>query len=106
MRSFVEIKSSRNGEISLSFTDLGKSCPHCEFLASQKGLLMLFAKIKLSRKFPDLQYVSTKGGAKYIFYSVCLWHILVISTCWFAGMYVCSLMCQRECRKQQVNPLK
>ena len=27
MRSFVKIKSSRNGEITLSFTDVGKSCP-------------------------------------------------------------------------------
>ena len=26
MRSFVKIKSSRNGEIILSFTDTGKSC--------------------------------------------------------------------------------
>ena len=26
MRSFVKIKSSRNGEINLSFTDKGKSC--------------------------------------------------------------------------------
>ena len=26
MRSFVKIKSSRNGEIVLSFTDKGKSC--------------------------------------------------------------------------------
>ena len=27
MRSFVKIKSSRNAEITLSFTDLCKSCP-------------------------------------------------------------------------------
>ena len=26
MRSFVKIKSPRNGEITLSFTDIGKSC--------------------------------------------------------------------------------
>ena len=31
MRSFVKIKSSRNGEIILSVTDIGKSCPCCEF---------------------------------------------------------------------------
>ena len=32
MRSFVKIKSSRNGEITLSFTDEGKSCHSREFL--------------------------------------------------------------------------
>ena len=31
MRSFVKIKSSRNVEISLSFTDVGNSCLSCEF---------------------------------------------------------------------------
>ena len=30
-RSFVKIKYSRNGEISLSFTDIGESCPSHEF---------------------------------------------------------------------------
>ena len=38
--------------ITLSFTDIGKSCSSCEFLASQICLLTLFAKIKFSRKFP------------------------------------------------------
>ena len=52
----MKIKSSRNGEITLSFTDIGKSCPSRKFLASQICLLTLFAKIKFSRKFPDLQY--------------------------------------------------
>ena len=55
MRSFVKIKSSRNGEITLSFTDLGKSYHSREFLTSQICLVTLFAKIKFSRKFPDLQ---------------------------------------------------
>ena len=45
MRSFVKIKSSRNGEILLSFTNAGKSCPSCEFLMWQICLLMVFAKI-------------------------------------------------------------
>ena len=31
MRSFVKIKSSRNGETSLSFTDIGKACRSPEF---------------------------------------------------------------------------
>ena len=61
MRSLVRIKSSQNGEITLSFTDMCKSCPSREFLASQICLLMLFAKIKFSRKFPNLQLY-----AKYV----------------------------------------
>ena len=47
-------KSSKNGEITLSFTDIVKSCPSSEFLASQICYLMLFAKIKFSL-FTDLQ---------------------------------------------------
>ena len=31
MRSFVKIKLSRIGDITLSFTDIGKSCPVCDF---------------------------------------------------------------------------
>ena len=56
LRSFVKIKSSRNGEINMSFTDKGKSCPCCKVLTSQICLLTLFAKIKFSLKFLDLQY--------------------------------------------------
>ena len=40
MRSFVKIKSSRKGEITLSFTDAGKSCLSLEFLMSQICLLL------------------------------------------------------------------
>ena len=54
---FVKIKSSRNSEITLSFTNAGKSCLSLVFLVSQICLLTIFAKIKLSRKFPDLQYL-------------------------------------------------
>ena len=53
--SFVKIKSSRHGEITLSFPDLGKSCPTCNFLALKICLLLLLAKINFLRKFPDLQ---------------------------------------------------
>ena len=56
MRSFAEIKPSRNGENTLSFTDVGKACQSREFLMCQISTLMLFAKIKFSRKFPKLQY--------------------------------------------------
>ena len=58
MRSFVKIKSLRNGEITLSFTDAGKQCPSWNFSVANMSLLTLFAKIKFSRKFPDLQYQS------------------------------------------------
>ena len=51
MQSFVKIKSSRNGEITLSFTS--KSCLSRELLTSQICLLTLFLKIKFSRKFPN-----------------------------------------------------
>ena len=54
MRSFVKIKSLQNGEITLLFTDIGKSYPSRKFLAWQIRLLTLFAKIK----FPDLQYAN------------------------------------------------
>ena len=40
------IKSSRNGQTTLSLTDIGKSCPSSsEFLRPQICLLTLFAKI-------------------------------------------------------------
>ena len=48
---FREKKSLGNEEITLSFTDIGKSCPSREFLTSQICLLKLFAKIKFSRNF-------------------------------------------------------
>ena len=35
MQSFVKIKSSRNPQITLSFTDMGKSCPYRKFLTPQ-----------------------------------------------------------------------
>ena len=56
MRSFVKIKPSRSGKITLPFIDIGESCLNREFFTSQMCLLMLFAKIKFSRKFPNLQY--------------------------------------------------
>ena len=41
MQSLVKIKSSWNAEITLLFTDICKSCPSREFLASQTCLLTL-----------------------------------------------------------------
>ena len=57
MRSFVKLKPSQKGKITLSFTDILISCTSREFLTSQKCLLMQFAKIKFSGKFPNLQYI-------------------------------------------------
>ena len=54
MRSFVKMKPSRNGKITQSFIDIGKFCLSREFFTSL-CLLMLFVKIKFSRKFPNLQ---------------------------------------------------
>ena len=51
MRSFVKIKSSWIGEITLSLTDINKSRPCREFWTSQICVLTLFAKIKFSQKF-------------------------------------------------------
>ena len=53
----MKIKLLRNGEITLSFTDIGKSCPSFEFLMPQICLLTLFAKKKFSQKFLNLQYM-------------------------------------------------
>ena len=69
MRSFVKIKASRNGKITLSFIDIGKPCLSHEFFTSLICLLMLFTKIKFSRKFPNLQYVPSTERLWTIMYS-------------------------------------
>ena len=79
MRSFAKIKSSRNGEVTLSFTDEGKSCPNRDILTLQICLLTLFAKIKFSRKFPDLQYASTYTSKVHFSVSTSLHAFLRIS---------------------------
>ena len=62
MRSFVKIKPSQNGKITLSFTDIRISCPSGEFLMLQICLNMLFAKIKFSRKFPIYSIILDYAG--------------------------------------------
>ena len=46
---FIFAKPSRNGQITLPFTNVGKPCPYCKFLTWQICLLMhenkIFAKI-------------------------------------------------------------
>ena len=46
----MKIKSSQTAEITQLFTDIDESCP-----IVVNFLLTLFAKIKFSQKFPDLQ---------------------------------------------------
>ena len=64
MRSFVKIKSSRNGETTLSFVNRAKACPSGAFSTSQICLLTLFTKKKFSRKFPHFHYLRSKGSGK------------------------------------------
>ena len=63
MLSFVKIKFSRICKITLSFIDIGKSRPCCEFSTSQIYVLTLFSKIEFSEKYPNLQYF-TQGSYK------------------------------------------
>ena len=57
---FVKIISSRNGEITLSFNiGEGKSCHSRDFYIANMSFKTLIAKIKFSRKFPNLQVVIT-----------------------------------------------
>ena len=51
MRYFVKRKPPPNDEITLSFTDIGKSCCSREILKSQICLLSLFAKINSRGNF-------------------------------------------------------
>ena len=56
-RNFAYFVKNKNPcQIILSFTDIGKSCPSREFITLQICLSTLFAKIKLSQKFLNLQY--------------------------------------------------
>ena len=54
---YCKIKPSRNGEISLPFTGLGKSCFSREFLLSQICLLRIFANLKFPKKCLNIQYI-------------------------------------------------
>ena len=40
-----------------------KKCPSREFFTSQICLLALFAKIKFSKKFPNLKYIAKSSGS-------------------------------------------
>ena len=81
MRSFAKTKPAWNGENTLSFTDVGRSCQSREILMCQISLLMLSAKIKFSRKFPNLQYA---GRAKFRHQVFKILLLLIISFCIFS----------------------
>ena len=51
MRSFVKIKFSQKGEITLSTTDIGESYHSREHFRSKVCLLTLFAKLKSRENF-------------------------------------------------------
>ena len=67
MQSFAKVKSSQNGKITLSFTDIGKSCTSRESQTSLICILTLFAKIKISRIFPDFASKSGFLAAKPLY---------------------------------------
>ena len=56
---FRENKTLTKWQITLSFIDMGKSCLSREYFTSLICLLMLFAKIKFLRKFPNLQFIGS-----------------------------------------------
>ena len=56
LRSFLKTKSSRNGDITLSFIDIGKSCPSRNFLTAHICVLTLFVNIKFSRTGISLSF--------------------------------------------------
>ena len=51
MRSFVKIKPSRNGEITLSFTNKGKSSPGRDFFANMSFYAIRENKILAKKVF-------------------------------------------------------
>ena len=55
MRSFMKIKSLRNGEIILSCTDISKSCPTREFLTKQ--ICLDAFREKIHAKFSEFMVV-------------------------------------------------
>ena len=58
MRSFVKIKHSRNGEITLSLTGVGKSCKRHDFLTWQICLFtLLIRENEILAKISELQHL-------------------------------------------------
>ena len=56
MRSFVKIRPSRNREITLSFTYIGKSCLSCEFNVSNMSF-KAFRENKILAKISEFTVI-------------------------------------------------
>ena len=54
MRSFVKIKLSRIGDTTLSFTDIGKSCPARDFYVADVSFDAV-RENNIFAKFPNLE---------------------------------------------------
>ena len=61
MRSFMKIKPSQNGKITLSFTDVGESCPSCKFLTRQMSFNAIHEN-KILTKISEFKYVHREGS--------------------------------------------
>ena len=66
----MKIKSSQNGKITLSFTDICKSCLSLEFLTSQICLLTPFAKINSRENFGIYSIQLLSSDHMYFFFVV------------------------------------
>ena len=53
MRCFVKTEPSPNGEITMSLTDVGKSCPGRKFLMSQICFFEAFRENKILSKISE-----------------------------------------------------
>ena len=69
MRSFVKIKPSRIGDITLSFTDIGKSCTVHVFYVANVSLNAI-RENKILRKISEFtMYIA--GGSVYVVSFLC-----------------------------------
>ena len=65
MRSFVKIKSSRNGVICRLLTDIGLSYPGCEIFRSQEMSLNAIHENKILAKNSEFTVVSFSNHPQY-----------------------------------------
>ena len=65
MRSFVKLNPTQNGKITLSFTEMGISCPSHEFLISQICFFNAIRENKILTKIANLQYLTLPVHKRY-----------------------------------------
>ena len=82
LQKFMKMKSSRIGEITLSFTDIGKSRSCREFSTSQIYVLTLFAKISYLQKKGNKRYFCSFWDvyAAFDLFILFVWTFLFIGT--------------------------